>query len=1846
MLSRITAKIVESWQPKESALDRAKTHLEQAKKQKEEGSNDDALWSLIQAKAALKTHLKGGVQIAETRRLLAELHWVRAEILPLTKDFTLDQVRQSYLKAQAYSPNTAQQENIRACLDGLARPQNSTIIQRRPTLSPSDVLPAPVLATGLPISFFTPSSLLSPVTLDYQLVWPDEIKNTRHLAWCLQQTHCDTAQRKQLLALAREVIERFGQRAGKDLVCLQEAAELAVVPSLEIYRQLIAHTVVELNPARHPTLDMGVVQGLAVIVRNCPEALLKKEGGVRGNTWTSILSVLITRLNTVYKGQSELVKELIEAISQLLDAMVQAGVSGISRLKLQKPLADLLRDSSTLNPHQDQELAWHIRYTREALAYIPNDESRAQAVLRCLFSASMGILSLASAIKSCDIDKLLESFNHFEETFICAQEAAKTVDAAGGSKKAAKLANRFSAPGGLKEAVKNVEQMLASFGELQTSYEDRTRQKGWYTALQCLDMLIETKEWEKFEQFIRQSAYRQNAHFLQGVCQRLERIVCVEDDQTIQAQAIQFLKSLETNAKQWLSREGGKLSPSPSDIDHVQQMAQVSLARLKKRADTILGLDDIDFSLDWYALSKDNLSTQLLQTARRKLDKSLVQKLFNTLAQHIEKLRTDYLEGLAQDKEIKDALANYVPPEGMSLYDDTRFDIAEKIQAFLDSDKKSLLLLGEAGAGKSTLNRHFARQLWQAYMHANKHEEQAIPIFIALSSLLNTSPNLVNTFFKQQGFSEEQIHTLQTQHRFVLILDGFDEIEGRHRDFYKDNQLAAWKHAKIIISSRPEYLGSDYQYKFHPTGEPTALQEYRLAPFSPATVARYVEQYSKNHPTAPWRAENYKKALQEPNLQALVSNPFLLKMAVSELPNLSAADLQGSSLTRLSLYAQFVKSWFARSRQRLAHIQLDAEETKEFKRVDGEGFDAQQMDFSQALAIQMYKAGEVVSSYTKTISSLRGRSRARDEQDWRARLLGNDNTETKLKRLNAPLIVQDKANGGGKTYRFIHKSVRDYFVAQTLWEEFDAQSELEPTSWFNTFNLVDDPAILDFLSERVHQASAFKAQLLNVIERTKTETKFARGAANAITVLVGAGVSFLGTDLSGIQIPGANLSYGVFDSVQWLGADLRQVNLTGAWLRNADLSGARMEGVQFGELPGLRLENEVHACCYSSDDRLLIVAHGNTVTLYDTHTLEEKGHLIGDKMQVTSVVISADGRYVVSGGDDHMVRVWDWQTPEALPCILRGHQSSVNSVVMSADGRYVVSGSWDNTVRVWDWQTPEAAPSVLSGHENKVNSVAMSADGRYVVSGGDDNMVRVLDLQTPEAAPRILRGHKSSVNSVVMSADGRYVVSGSWDNTVRVWDLQTPGAVPTILSGHRRCVTSVVTSADGRYVVSGSDDSTVRVWDWQMPETAPRIPRGHKSSVKSVVMSANGRYVVSEERDDNTVLAWDWQTPEAAPSVLISGYNDRVNGVVISADGRYVVSGSGRVWDLQTPEAAPRILDGHTDSARSVVMSADGRYVVSGSGDNMVRVWDWQTREATPLLLRGHKDGVTSVVISDDSRYVVSGSWDKTVRVWDLQTPEAAPRVLKGHEGMVNSVVMSADGRYVVSGSVDSTVRVWDWQTPEAAPRILRGHTSSLHSVVMSADGRYVVFVSGISTVRVWDLHTPEAASRVLKRHEGMVNSVVMSANGPYVAFAGDDSTVRVWDITLDQCLATFHGFNGAVNSVAWQSVDGLDYLITGSDDKMVRCWQLLRADDQWQVRLRWASGQDILTLVGAKIEGVEGLSPMNCRLLEQRGATGEPRETIEQQSQPSLTERAEAPMAMRLAQANSRSSSGHLNFA
>ncbi|UAW63851.1 NACHT domain-containing protein [Mycoavidus sp. HKI] len=1255
-------------------------------------------------------------------------------------------------------------------------------------------------------------------------------------------------------------------------------------------------------------------------------------------------------------------------------------------------------------------------------------------------------------------------------------------------------------------------------------------------------------------------------------------------------------------------------------------------------------------------------------------------------------LKEQYFAALTQNEAFQETLNLYVEPRcRASMNGESKtFELLPQVQAFL-KDKKVILLTGDSGAGKTTFNRRLEKHLWE-----HKKEGDAIPLFISLSSIDKPEHDLIAKALKKRGLSEFQIQKLKKENqRFVFILDGYDEIR-QTQNLYVSNSINksdGWR-GQMVIGCRSEYLGQDYRSRFQPNpiekDKDTAFQEVVVLPFSKEESDQYLEKYVEHNPTG-WTAQAYQEAFsKQSNLKNLISNPFLLRVVLEALPYVEKKGKAVSAIQlRMDLYDQFVRQWFERNRQRLSTQSLTEMQKEVFRELHDDGFAQHGIGFVKELAVHLYKenGGNPLVEY----------SLFKDKGSWKDVFFGREE-ENRLLREAWPLIRS------GTEYRFIHKSLLEYFVARSLFESFDECMDLStrqrrgsaasvysfeehavlPPKTQRDLSLspkhwIGDLGVVRLLTDRVQQESIFKEQLLAIIERSKVDKSVRQTAANAMTILVRAGVQFNGADLKGIQIPGADLSFGVFDSAQLQGADLRKATLRTIWLRSANLSGAQMAGVQFGEWPYLQEEGGARSCAYSPDGKSCAVGLENgKVSVYMTSNWEKMHTLEGHRGGVNSVVYSPSGTQIASGSWDHTVRLWDAESG-VLGHTLEGHTWLVTSVVYSPSGLQIASGSNDKTVRLWDAQSG-TLKHTLEGHTSIVNSVVYSPSGLQIASGSNDKTVRLWDAESGTLR-HTLEGHTSIVNSVVYSPSGKQLASGSDDKTVRVWDAHS-GALEHTLAGHTSTVSSVVYSPSGKQLASGSDDKTVRLWDAESGALEHTL-EGHASIVWSVVYSPSGLQIASGSTDKTVRL---WAAPSGVAGHTLEGHTSIVNSVVYSPSGTQIASGSRdhtvRLWDAESG-ALGHTLEGHRGGVSSVVYSPSGTKLASGSSDKAVRVWDVHSG-AFGHTLEGHRGGVSSVVYSPGGTQIASGSWDHTVRLWDAESGAlehtlkghtntvssvvyspsglhlassssdqmvrvweaesgALVHTLYGHTSWVNSVVYSPSGLQLASGSFDNTVRVWDAHSG-ALDHTLHGHTDDVSSVVYSPSGTQIASGSWDNTVRLWDAHSGalghtleghtdsvssvvyspsgtqiasgswdntvrlwEAESGALVHtlggHTDWVNSVVYSPNGLHLASGSEDKTVRLWDVSSGECLRVIQEFTGAVNSVEWKAMPDGAYLVTGSEDKSVRTWAVKQDREGYQVALHWSSGHDVLTVQGALLDGVHGLSEVNRALLKQRGA-------------------------------------------
>ena len=150
--------------------------------------------------------------------------------------------------------------------------------------------------------------------------------------------------------------------------------------------------------------------------------------------------------------------------------------------------------------------------------------------------------------------------------------------------------------------------------------------------------------------------------------------------------------------------------------------------------------------------------------------------------------------------------------------------------------------------------------------------------------------------------------------------------------------------------------------------------------------------------------------------------------------------------------------------------------------------------------------------------------------------------------------------------------------------------------------MTTDTVMMQMLADRVQQDETFKTFLFTLVFASRDDEQMQVAAANAITGLNYARVSFSGLDFRNVRIRYADLESANLDNVNLHGADLRDVNFQNAWLRQTDLSESNMHGVKFGEKPHFEFPKGAIAYFpYLNDDLLSVYVNKeeNILTVFD-----------------------------------------------------------------------------------------------------------------------------------------------------------------------------------------------------------------------------------------------------------------------------------------------------------------------------------------------------------------------------------------------------------------------------------------------------------------------------------------------------------------------------------------------------------------------------------------------------------------------------------------------------------------------
>ncbi|KAF9117653.1 hypothetical protein BGW39_001970, partial [Mortierella sp. 14UC] len=1050
--------------------------------------------------------------------------------------------------------------------------------------------------------------------------------------------------------------------------------------------------------------------------------------------------------------------------------------------------------------------------------------------------------------------------------------------------------------------------------------------------------------------------------------------------------------------------------------------------------------------------------------------------------------------------------------------------------------------------------------------------------------------------------------------------------------------------AKLLITCRSQYLGPDYRFRFVPKAADSLFQEAVIAPFSKDQIENYIEVYVPLEPRT-WVKKDYMDKLETiPNLMDLVKNPFLLTLCLEALPRVvrGAIDLSRLRVTR---------HWMKMSKSRLQDRKLDKDAQMAFEELLEAGFEQSGIKFQKnlATAIFIHQKGKPVVDYIGM----------RDKTTWKSAYF-DSRPEASLLR-GASLL-----NRVGTQYRFVHRSILEYFYSCIFYrtpdtdDDFARQVSFNPRDLLSPIdnhplfqkNLVIEPSIIQFLAKRVQLDPSFKRLLLAIIELSKTDEQAARAAANAITILVRAGVQFNGQDLRGVRIPGADVTGGQFDSAHFQEADLTGVIFTRSRIRQADLGGARMEGVQFGELPYLKGPGELRMwycdaelkCAYSPDGAAFAIGFDDgAIRIFDTKTWKRTHSYRAHAEGVSDLTYSPCSNRLLSTGYDCTPRLWNSGT-KLSEYVVKDLSDVISTVVFSPSGNQFALACAKGMVMLYSTQSG-TNDYVWRDLEDESLCISFSPDGQHIIRGGSTGTIRRLDIhsgRTEQVAERTI----AKLRCMATSPDGQWLASADGDR-LQLLETATGKQGPSWHTFDH--IWAIIYSPDGQSIATACENKRVALWNAQtgLPLS---IFTGHTSYLGNMAFLPNGLQLASCGRDGTARL---WEVTSSGTGFDSQLSSQGVAKVTYSPDGRFVLSGyrdkTLRRFDADSGESN-LVLQGSLHDPLNFAFSPDGLQVATRDIDHAIRIWDLGTEKC--VVEFSEMEHVETMTFSPHSSCIAARGWRDIIELLDTRSGTIHRRLenhdredsgfdaearedlmqmicaqveqegkldmsnarsreifntLVSHSTDDDIVCLSfpSDGNRIVSGGEDGAVRIWDVETGEWTMLSWNDH-ETVTRVEFSPNDTHVAFTLEDHKLQLW--REQDIVPQHILKHKDTIESFAFSSCGDRITTAGGN-VVQLWRrhtsgeiVESWTCVATIGDFFEVIDGISWRP--GTLEFATGCDDGSMRAWQVVE-DESGQVSVKqvWGVGLASLAVSDAVIDNVVGLSTVNRKLLLQRGA-------------------------------------------
>lgn len=238
-----------------------------------------------------------------------------------------------------------------------------------------------------------------------------------------------------------------------------------------------------------------------------------------------------------------------------------------------------------------------------------------------------------------------------------------------------------------------------------------------------------------------------------------------------------------------------------------------------------------------------------------------------------------------------------------------------------------------------------------------------------------------------------------------------------------------------------------------------------------------------------------------------------------------------------------------------------------------------------------------------------------------------------------------------------------------------------------------------------------------------------------------------------------------------------------------------------------------HKVAITPDGETVAIEKNGVITVFKVGKPEARiaRFVLGGWTRVKSLALSSDVKWLAAGCNNRSVLVWKnenekgWKNVVGFMC----HNGWVRALDISPDGKYLASGDDYGMVRVWrtsDWKIVMKK----RGHLQRVNYLCFSPNGKWFATVGNDRLIMVWAVDGWNEVV-FLRCGADPGNLLAFSPNAQ-LLSAAIDNEIAVWSTKTWKLVDRKRT-FGRSITGLAFSPDSKHLFCVALDKRIYFWE-------------------------------------------------------------------------------------------------------------------------------------------------------------------------------------------------------------------------------------------------------------------------------------------------------------------------------------------------------------------------------------------------------------------------------------------------